>query len=222
MSHNTKEVAFRFINSYIGMDGDEEHYFRQLDSKKSIIHVYSCVAINEGKIHGLFNELFVPTKLLQEALDECLSQVGGSYVSVSFRFIGLLGDFKDTMEWHGGLALTPEQREDYVGHGLKAIERVYRMLGAGERKVLVTSDSGLFIERAKAFPFVYVIPGPTGHIDDASQKPNEVYMKTFLDFLMISKADRCYHYSYGHMFEGSKFSKTAALVGGKQIISLTD
>lgn len=222
LSRNPKEVAFRFFNGYSFLYCDEKNYFRQLKSKKPVIHVYSNVTLRPESFHVLFNELFVPKASLREALDECLSQVGGKYVSVSFRFINLLGDFKD--HWYNCEVLSPEQKEDYVGHGLKAIERLYQAQGGGVRKVLVTSDSELFLERAGALPFVYVIPGRVNHMDVPSREPcpDNPTLKCFLDFFMISKAEECYSYKYGRMYGSTHFAETAALVGGKHIRNIRD
>lgn len=214
LSTNTKDVAYRFFNSYSFMNGDEEAYFRQLESKKTIIHVYSNVTINEEIFYELFDELFVPKASLKKTIDKCLSNIGGRYISVSFRFIGLLGDFKDT--WTDGTVLTPEQKSDYIDHALKAIERLFSAHD-NIAKVLVTADSNLFLDCAQRLPYVYVIPGQMVHMDTTFQQSYDVHQKTFLDFFLISKAEECYSYQYGYMFGGTKFARTAALAGGKKV-----
>lgn len=216
LSHNKKDVAFRFFNSYSFMNDDEESYFKLLDSKKPITHVYSNVTLHEELFYKYFNELFKPTEELQKAINSCLNDINGRYISIAFRFIGLLGDFNDT--YSTGVILTPEQKDDYINHCLKAIKDLFRK-HQDVSKILVTADSNLFLKRVKDIPYVYVIPGIVTHMDGNNSLSQ---LKTFLDFFMISKAESCYCYQYGAMFASTKFARTAALIGGKNIINISD
>ena len=94
------------------MDDQERSYFKLLDTDKAITHVYSNVTLHEELYSKYFNELFTPSIHLQNSIEKCLSEIGGNYVSITFRFIGLLGDFKDPFT--AVPRLTEEQKKDYL------------------------------------------------------------------------------------------------------------
>lgn len=208
-----KSVGFRFFNSYSHIDEDKEDYFSLLDSKKRQVHCYTNVTIDEPNMHVYFEELFKPSKVLQDALDKCHQSVKRrGYVSITFRFQDLLGDLHERYATELG---SKEDKEDYISHCLSAIERVYEKNKDKISKVLVTADSQIFLERAKKLPYVYVVPGEITHIDFAGDKGGIAHIKDFLDMFMISGANHVYFYSYGRMYGASRFAKTAALIGGK-------
>lgn len=215
LSHDKNEVAFRFFNSYSHMNNDEKSYFKLLDTKMLITHVYSNVTLHEEFFSKYFNKLFSPTEKLQGKIDDCVKEIGGRYVSITFRFIGLLGDFVDT--YMPNRVLNEEQKDDYINHGLYAIKMLWNEYHNDLKGILVTADSDIFLERAKKLSFVYVIPGKIVHIDGTDTSAYDAYEKTFLDFFMIAKAEDCYCYQYGKMFGATKFARTAALLGGKNI-----
>lgn len=132
---------------------------------------------------------------------------------MSFRFIALLGDFKDKDTRFNELD-DETDKENYIEHCLNAIRNVYNTM-LKKRKILVTTDSSLFLVRLDAIPYVYTIPGVVRHVD-VDKNSYELHLKTFLDFIMISKADKCYSYQYGKMYGATKFAKTVALIGGKE------
>lgn len=210
---NLKMVSFRFFNSYSMMNNKEKDYFKLLDCRKPIIHVYSNVTLHEELFPVLFNELFVLTESLQNAVDQNINKIGGEFYSMSFRFIGLLGDFIDKDSRFNELDKESD-KENYIEHCLNAIRNVYNKMPE-KRKILVTTDSSLFLTRLDAIPYVYIIPGMAGHMD-IYKSSYELHLKTFLDFIMISKAEKCYSYQYGKMYGATKFAMTAALIGGKE------
>lgn len=220
ISHSKKEVAFRFFNSYSFMDNDEKSYYSLLDTNKQITHVYTNVTQHEELYHELFNKLFTPTALLQAAIDKNLQMIGGKYISVSFRFIDLLGDFKDTYSL--GALVEDNERADYIKHGINAINNLWMCHKSSITCILVTSDSQTFLEEVKKLPYIYIISGSLVHMDAIKNGSFNLNLKTFLDFFMISKAQQCYTYQYGKMFGATRFAKTAALIGGKNIIKLSD
>ena len=77
---------------------------------------------------------------------------------------------------------------------------------------MVTADSEKFLSRAKNLNNVYIVPGKTGHID--YDRSDDVNMKTFLDFFLISKAKAVY-LAKGPGMYNSAFAKTAALVNNR-------
>ena len=219
ISHNRKEVAFRFFKSYSLMNDNEESYFKIMHTNKPILHVYSNVTLHEEMYASFFNDLFRPSKILCEALQYHSKKIGGTYISITFRFIGILGDFKDT-KFHQELE-TQEEKETYINKCLNAINRI-RKKHPNISNVLITSDSPMFLKRAYELSYVYILPGEVVHMDNVNKGINNGDLKAFLDMMMISKADCCYSYSYGKMFKGTKFARTAALIGGRNFIEISE
>lgn len=171
------------------------------------LHIYTNMVRHNVDFGTRFHELFKPCKRLQQEIDYHVSQIGGKYISISFRFTTLLGDFEDCT----GKPLPMEEREVLIEKCLKAVAEIRKNAPAYD-KVLVTADSPTFTERVKHLPDVYVIPGKVGHID--YQHNDDVNMKTFLDFFMISKAEKVYLARTGKMYN-SAFAKTASMVNDR-------
>lgn len=218
ISHNKNEVAFRFFNSYSLMNNNETSFLKIMNTKKHEIHVYSNITLHEEMYHIFFNDLFKPSKMLSDALQYNTDKIGGKYISVSFRFIGILGDFKDT---YFKKELGVEEKEKYISKCLDVICRL-KTKHPNVPKILVTSDSRVFLEKASSLAYVYIIPGTVVHMDGVNKNMEQNDLKVFLDMLMISKAECCYSYSYGKMFKGTKFAKTSALIGNRRFIGITE
>lgn len=218
ISHNSNEVAFRFFNSYSLMNNNEKSFFKVMNTKKHEIHVYSNVTLHEEMYHVFFNDLFKPSKILTDALQYNMEKIKGKYISVTFRFIGILGDFKDT---NVHKKLGEDEKERYISKCLNVIG-LLKTKHSNVPKVLVTSDSRVFLERALLLPCVYVILGTVVHMDSVNKNIKQNDLKAFLDMLMISKAECCYSYSYGKMFKGTKFARTSALIGNRKFIEITE
>ena len=86
------------------------------------IHIYSNMAIADKKFSVLFNELFQPSEQLQRHIDYHLGQLGGKkqYISLTFRFRQLLGDFKE-----GGEILPEREREAYILKCIKGVKELH-------------------------------------------------------------------------------------------------
>lgn len=218
ISHNKNEVAFRFFNSYSLMNNNETSFLKIMNTKKHEIHVYSNITLHEEMYHIFFNDLFKPSKMLSDALQYNTDKIGGKYISVSFRFIGILGDFKDT---YFKKELGAEEKEKYISKCLDVICRL-KTKHPNVPKILVTSDSRVFLEKASSLAYVYIIPGTVVHMDGVNKNMEQNDLKVFLDMLMISKAECCYSYSYGKMFKGTKFANTSALIGNRRFIGITE
>lgn len=211
INRNKREVGFRFFNSYSFMNNDENSYFEQLDSSKPILHVYSNVTLHEELFKEMFVELFKPVPQLENAIYQCLKNLnGGKYISVTFRFIGILGDFKDKDQSYG--EVDDEKKNGYIKKCINVCEKLHDKHNG---MILVTSDSPTFLAKVQKLNFVYVIPGTVVHMDNMFNDNYQLHLKTFLDMMLISKAEKCYSYCYGRMFKGSKFARTSALIGGK-------
>ena len=147
------------------------------------IHVHTNMVASEKEYGQLFKELFKPTPLLQEQLDIHLPRLGGekTYIAMVFRFRQLLGDLKE-----GGEILPEEQRESYLQQTIKCVEREHDK--RPNEKILVTSDSKTFISKVKELPYVYTLPGEVVHMGFTTDADKLTYLKSFLDYYMISFA----------------------------------
>lgn len=171
------------------------------------IHVYTNQYRWCCDFAQLFNELFKPCERLQKEIDRHMSKIGGKYISISFRFTTLLGDFTDCT----GKPLKDDDKECLINDSLNIIRKISTDAPKHD-KILVTADSSTFLDRVKEIENVYIVPGKIGHID--YDNGDDVNMKTFLDFYMISKAEAVYLAKGPGMYR-SAFARTAAMVNNK-------
>ena len=184
----------------------EKVWFRKrINTDKVQMHFYTNMYPENDNCFGTsFRELFKPAPIIEKALEAHSTSIGRQYISVSFRFVQLLGDFKDC----DGITLSSEKQELLIKRSVEVIE-IIKKFHPTIPKLLITADSGLFLERASILPYVYIIKGKTGHINFESS--DDVTMKTFLDFLMISKAKKVYLAKAENMYN-SDFARRAAMI----------
>ena len=153
----------------------------------------------------LFNELFKPSNRLRDRLQEHLRQIGNvAFIACVFRFQALLGDFK---EYHFK-PLPEADQQELLTKNINALKRISER---SKVPVLVTSDSSTFIAAVKDLKNIYTIPGKVVHIDNVADAENEVYLKSFVDFLMLSRAQKIYSLGTSIMYK-TDFPKYAAKV----------
>lgn len=195
-------------DSIIVLDTTEDSVFQKSKQEKYLmkhlrecvgqIHVYTNASFSYDKnYHILFNELFKPSDRLQNAIDNQLRLIGSRYVSVSCRFLDLLGDFNETYGYN--ICLLDSEKENLLISLLRKIEKIHSQ-NEGLR-VLINSDSRTFLNYVTQHTdYTYVIPGEITHIDNQKFDDNyEKYEKTFLDFFMIANADHIYTLKTGRM-----------------------
>lgn len=154
------------------------------------------------KFEELFNELFKPSLSLEKKINEQNVRIkNGEYISISFRFMQLMGDFKDIY----GDILPEEGRIELLNKSLALVKSLHEK---EQKTILVTSDSQTFLDVVSKLNYVYVIPGEVGHI--GFSKRDGIFEKVFLDFYMISRASHVYMAHSGKMRVGG-FAKTAAM-----------
>ena len=153
------------------------------------LHVFTNMIPSDEEYRTLFHELFRPTDDLQQLIGYHLEKLGGkgNYISCTFRFRQLLGDFKE-----GGATLPAAKRQPYIQQCVHTVEHLHKM--HPEKRILVTADSHTFLDElmAASLPYVYVMPGKVVHLGFTSDASKAVYMKSFLDMYMISYADTVY------------------------------
>lgn len=158
----------------------------------------------------VFNYLFKPSPLLQKHIDQTQLSIGSEYIAVVFRFQNLLNDFK---EYKFKPITDNEYKEKLIQANLDEIKRIIELnqVDGKSKKILVTSDSATFLERAVSIPEVFAIKGKSAHID-TKNTGDDNHIKAFLDFFMISKAKAIYGVVIDDMY-CSEFPIYAAKVG---------
>ena len=177
------------------------------ENKGKQIHIYSNTPYFKNTFKQDFNELFHPSSILQRRVDETVQMIGESYIAMVFRFQQLLGDFKET-----GYKTLPEKEQNLlIQHCINQVNEL-RNNRHRDKLVLVTSDSLTFLQAiSKKLDFVRIIPGRVVHMDHTSDASNEVYMKSFIDLLVLSKAEKIYLLQTGDMYH-SGFAKQASMI----------
>lgn len=171
-------------------------------------HLYSNYCFGEDAVFAQnFNELFRPVKRIAEIIDGCRLILGPGYISVSTRFMELLGDFKEPRQRQ---RLDEEARDALIHKCREEIEKLHNQFP--DVRMLVTSDSRRFIDTCRDLPYVYIPEGNIEHIDIKGGDAD--HTKTFVDFFLISGASHVFQIKCGPMY-GGNFSLRAAAVGDR-------
>lgn len=154
-----------------------------------------------------FHELFKPAPQLHNAIEYNKKQIGSKYIAMVFRFQQLLGDFKE-----GHFKTLPSKEQTNLIE--KCIAKVAEYKNCNT-KILVTSDSRRFLDTiANRLDYVYTIPGNIVHIDYTNNANYDTYLKSFIDFYLISEAEKIYLVVTNEMYQ-SGFPKTASKVNNR-------
>jgi hypothetical protein len=217
--YNEKQARPCFISDYGDFPSNiKSQTFwakRFLREKFKQIHIYTNMLTAEKEYAALFHELFKPTPELRELIDYNVMKLGGTgrFISAAFRFLQLLGDFKESNE---KLTVLPDsERKNLMGRCIENLEEIYSENDCA--KMLVTSDSMSFLEETKRLPYVYVIPGEVRHIDTCKYTGKDVNTKLFLDYFVLSQSKKVYLVVDGQMYN-SGFSYRAALTNNVPFI----
>lgn len=168
------------------------------------IHIYSNTLCYDEYYYADFHELFSISSYLKNKLEPHLKELGMGYISASFRFCNLLGDFRDILTPLSDLEQT--RLIQIMLNFVHSLEQRH-----ANKKILVTSDSHKFLDEANKMSSVYTVPGPIKHLNSAFI--TEQIEKTFVDFFLISKAEIAYTGYTSQMYRGA-FAERAALTGG--------
>lgn len=200
--NNSRNIWQRFVQHAI-----LKHFLKKPFKQ---IHVYSNMFCSDKEYASLFRELFKPTEELKNLIDYHLAKLGGAgnYVSATFRFRQLLGDFKE-----GGETLLEDERVPYIEKCINAILKLHEHIP--DKKILVTADSHTFLDTLKErnLPYVYVMPGRVVHIGFTQDASKKTYMKSFLDMYMLSYASTVFLVRDKMMYH-SGFPYRASLLNG--------
>lgn len=189
----------------------QHKYLEEKTSKVKQYHVYTNAhfAHTPEVYSQLFHELFVPTKPLQNAIDWNKKRIGGDYVAVVLRFQNLLGDFKEA----NFKALPEYERQGLIDKVKSKIKELHDTRHA-DTKVLVTSDSRLFLDSLADLDFVYTIPGKVVHMTYTPEHDFKLHLKSFVDLMVLADAQKIYLMVTGEMYH-SGFAQSASFINNK-------
>lgn len=212
LTYNPRQ-ARPFYTDTIAITGPRETRW-QLDYALSILnqpvqqlHVYSPFVCSDADFSRCFHQLFRPSPLLEEALGPHRRDLGSHYISVSTRFMELLGDFREPKTEHH---LTPEQQLQLIARCREKLIEIHSTLHP-DTKILLTSDSQRFLDACRDLPWVYIVDGQIAHTDTPETSD---HLKTFLDFWLITEATEVYQLQTSLMYAGN-FSLRAALASSR-------
>lgn len=212
LCYNSNDSSFVFCgsnNTTVETFFQAQWLKKHFREAKKQLHVYTNAhLIRDNRYSHLFRELFKPSERLDKALAHYSKQFESEgYISVSLRFIGLLGDFSERDERH----ISPIQQEILMRRCVEKIQQIHHQY-ATKKKVLLTSDSTRFLNyAAEQLPFVHFIPGKVLHIDYQDSTSDDINMKLFVDMFMISRSERAFLLQTGEMYN-SGFPRRAAQI----------
>ena len=213
---NDDEISYNILysNPIVMMDyteGDRLKHLRKNRQHHFYANINAISLINRfyNKNYcytDLYNELFKPSASVEKELEPFKDYIKSGYISVSFRFMQLMGDFEDVC----GNTLPDIEKKELIEKCLGFIETLHTK-HSEVKYILLTTDSETFADIAKDIPYIFVLPGKIGHIGFISNR--NVEMKMIMDFYMISKAKRAYMGYTGEMYK-SHFAQSAAEISG--------
>lgn len=179
------------------------------------IHVYANRDYVEiiNKIYGsqfswgaLFKELFQPSALLQKELDSFSKYTHKPYIAIALRMQNLLGDYPE-------YAYKPANKHRQQEIIAKCVDFIKQIHEQWDTHILVTSDSNLMTDVASQLPYVWTNRGKAAHVDTISSAPTDYYLKSFVDFYLLSNAQKIYSATTKEMYV-SDFPLYAAKING--------
>lgn len=212
LTFNSREAHAVYMDNTSDEGPRELRYQRRMsrkllsDERYIQHHLYSSFYYDEANFGRYFHELFRPAPSVGAALERERGALGARYISVSARFLELLGDFKEPK---ATLQLEEPQRVELIARCVAKIEELHEAWP--DYRVLVTSDSRRFLEACRPLAYVHIAAGEISHVDVAGGAD---HTKTFVDFLLISGAERVFQIKTPPMY-GGNFSLRAAQAGGK-------
>ena len=190
----------------------QERWFKkEFDKQFNEFHVRTNAIFSfQHNFAELFNELFRPSPLLESIINHQKDLLGENYISVSFRFLDLLGDFNET--FGRNIQMTEEKRWALINKCKLQIEDLHKRYPGC--KILVNSDSTTFLDIVRPLEYTYIIPGAISHVDNPTSVAENVHDKTFADFFMIANAQSIHLVIAEQMYD-SNFPYVASLLYGR-------
>ena len=211
LSGNIKDVNVKYISLFShDMHEMREYANSKLKTTKVQSHIYTNMRyFKEDDFKVLFAELFKPSEILEENLSMSTKGLPHIYVSYTFRFQQLLGDFEE-----GNFTRLKDEDEKHrlIEKCLLCIRQLYKKTNT---PILVTSDSSTFLQAAKKIPYVYIVEGEIRHMDFNRDSNVDIMtdVKSFVDLFMIAMAKEIYLCTLPPLYR-SGFPETASRIYG--------
>jgi len=142
----------------------------------------------------LFNELFKPAPTLEAKLNYFSKEIGAEYIACQLRFMSLLGDFNE----YNQKPLPAHLQDDLID---KCANKILELKSKYTHPLLVVSDSVRFVEHMTKFDGIVGFPEKIVHIDCVENVEEDVFLKPFIDFFMLSKATKVFSIVSDGMYE---------------------
>ncbi|MFV0170304.1 hypothetical protein OBK12_01215 [Empedobacter falsenii] len=218
ISFNSKEAEATYIPAYSKHISYQLYIARKrLKSTKKQVHVYSNMRyFTKVEFNTLFNELFQLSDPLKDKIKYNTQYLSDKYISITFRFQQLLGDFE---EGNFPKLKTEEEKQELINKCISKIKEI-KQENPQFDKILVTSDSRIFLDCANQLDYVYIIPGDIVHMDFVESKDLfEEHLKSFVDFFMLANADKIYLANFKPLYP-STFPETASYLNNTEFIKI--
>lgn len=211
VSHNPEEAEPILLFCHLLNYKFHRHYLnlrvKKAMKNKKQLHIYTNTFIEDDHFTANFNELFKCAPKLQNLIEETGKTLGNNYFSVSFRFQNLLGDFQDDNNYE----LPDHEKQELIEKCIRKIAEIHDSQFPNSQ-VLIAGDSKKFINAAQqALPYSLTIPGKVVHVDYALDVSYYDYAKVFIDWFLLSHAQKLYLLKTGKMYKGG-FAKRASKI----------
>lgn len=195
-NYNGKLVKFKPNKVYL--------CFNYADAKLQIVH-------NDESIwRGLFRELFLYSPKIENQLKEIASPLM-PYVAVHLRFVNALGKTEK-----GKSELKLPHQNNLIDKCKNAIRQICED-SDGKYQVIVFSDTSYFLRKIRDLPIVLLDLENICHIGYTND--SNAILKTFVDFCVMSRAEKVYRILAPEMFK-SGFSYIAAISGSADLVDV--
>lgn len=160
---------------------------RILNTNYEQYHIFSNAPGRPKSFPALFDELFKMSPSLVKEVSHYKESLGDNYISISLRFMELLGDFQD----QEGLSqpLSVEQQKSLMHRCYDKVIELLSLQPAGAKAFLAT-DSKTFLDFASKHPDIVIVPGAPSH--SRYHASDDSVMKTFVDLMLIKGAQTKY------------------------------
>lgn len=220
ITHDLSKVSFVIIDT---TENSIYQSNRQMKTMRTLLHGFRLqthVYTNANFCYqcdysSLFHELFKLSPRLENKLHELKQHAGDHYLSISCRFLDLLGDFNESFGY--GKPLSNEEKKELIAANINQIQLLHE--SHPNKKILVNSDSVTFLAAVQQLNYVFVNPGEVTHVDNTNSASYETFEKTFIDFLMIANAEHIYLQRTGRMMN-SGYPYAASLIYNKPFTTI--
>lgn len=204
---DSKPIFIRSINNY-GLNqkkGDRLVKIIETNPHKQL-HVYTnIIYFSDKEFSSIFQRLFRVSPRLQKEISVRRDKIGPNYISATFRFQQLLGDFKE-----GDYdILRPDEQRVLIQRNIEELKELHKKFP--NDRIFVSSDSITFLNLVKALEFVDVSDGELVHMQYNGSNNFETHARAFIDLFLIAHAKMVFSITIGPMYE-SGFPKLAAKI----------